>query len=79
MENEIGGLKGLLDVGKRRANYERDKDNELCKLLGEEKKKIAEKEKKISRLKEFIEGEKGRYDSERKKDNEVCKLLGEEK
>ena len=58
---------------------ERKEDTDVCKLLGEEKKKVAEKEKEIGRLKGLIEEKKRRVDSESKKAAEACKLLEEEK
>ncbi|KAL2973150.1 hypothetical protein AAZX31_14G031400 [Glycine max] len=78
-EKEIGRLKELTEVEKGRADSERKKAAEACKLLENEKNKVVEKEKEIGGLKRLIEVEKGRADSERKKAAEACKLLENEK
>ena len=48
-EKEIGRLKELTEVEKGRADSERKKAAEACKLLENEKNKVVEKEKTISR------------------------------
>ncbi|TKY57172.1 hypothetical protein E2542_SST21618 [Spatholobus suberectus] len=78
-EKEIGTLKELIEVEKGRADAERKKAAEVCKLLDDEKNKAAGKEKEVGRLKELLGAEKRRADSESKKAAEACKLLGEGK
>ncbi|CAJ1971292.1 unnamed protein product [Sphenostylis stenocarpa] len=78
-EKEICILKELLAVEKGRADSERKKAAEACKLLEDEKNKAAEKENEICRLKGLLDVEKKRANSESKKAAEACKLVGEEK
>ncbi|RDX82345.1 hypothetical protein CR513_36880, partial [Mucuna pruriens] len=78
-EKEISTFKELLEAEKGRADSERKKAAEACKLLEDEKNKAAEKEKEFDRLKELLEGEKRRADSESKKAAEAFKLVGEGK